>query len=83
MTQVASKYPSLQGIVDYASAVTFELRQSTSGGPLLVRLNFKNGSDAEFTAYNMFGKNQDVELSEFTSRLSVSKPDLDKIGLKS
>ncbi|CEL55216.1 hypothetical protein RSOLAG1IB_01224 [Rhizoctonia solani AG-1 IB] len=70
MTQVASKYPSLQGIVDYASAVTFELRQSTSGGPLLVRLNFKNGSDAEFTAYNMFGKNQDVELSEFTSRLS-------------
>jgi hypothetical protein len=70
-------------IVDYASAVTFELRQSTSGGPLLVRLNFKNGSDAEFTAYNMFGKNQDVELSEFTSRLSVSKPDLDKIGLKS
>ncbi|QRW17723.1 histidine phosphatase family containing protein [Rhizoctonia solani] len=33
MTEVASEYPSLQGIVDYASAVTFELRQPSSGGP--------------------------------------------------
>ncbi|CAE6427058.1 unnamed protein product [Rhizoctonia solani] len=70
MTEVASKYPQLQGIVDYASAVTFELRQSTSGGPLSVRLNFKNGSDTGFTTYNMFGESQDIELAEFTSRLS-------------
>ncbi|CAE6442479.1 unnamed protein product [Rhizoctonia solani] len=70
MTEVASEYPSLQGIVDYASAVTFELRQPSSGGPPRVRLNFKNGSDTEFRTYNMFGENQDMDLSEFTSRLS-------------
>ncbi|CAE6456962.1 unnamed protein product [Rhizoctonia solani] len=71
MTGVATHYPSLAGIVNYASAVTLELRQPTSGGSPFVRLNFKNGStEAEFTTYNMFGANQDTPLNEFTSRLT-------------
>lgn len=57
--------------VNYASAMTFELRQSTSGGAPFVRMNFKNGSDAGFTTYNMFGGQGDISLEEFTSRLEV------------
>ncbi|KDN50703.1 hypothetical protein RSAG8_01201, partial [Rhizoctonia solani AG-8 WAC10335] len=78
MTGVATQYPELAGIVNYASAVTLELRQPTLGGspfPTLggspfVRLNFKNGSEAGFTTYSMFGGNQDTPLDEFTSRLT-------------
>ncbi|CAE6470425.1 unnamed protein product [Rhizoctonia solani] len=71
MTGVAMQYPELAGIVNYASAVTLELRQPTAGGSPFVRLNFKNGSaEAGFTTYNMFGTNQDTPLDEFTSRLS-------------
>ncbi|CAE6519378.1 unnamed protein product [Rhizoctonia solani] len=71
MTGVAMQYPELAGIVNYASAVTLELRQPASGGSPFVRLNFKNGSDeAGFTTYNMFGGNQDTPLNEFTSRLT-------------
>ncbi|CAE6413402.1 unnamed protein product [Rhizoctonia solani] len=70
MTGVAMQYPELAGIVNYASAVTLELRQPTLGGSPFVRLNFKNGSEAGFTTYNMFGRNQDTPLDEFTSRLA-------------
>ncbi|KAG8716414.1 hypothetical protein FRC11_013397 [Ceratobasidium sp. 423] len=71
MTGVAMQYPELAGIVNYASAVTLELRRPVSGGSPFVRLNFKNGSDAAgFTTYNMFGENQDTPLDEFTSRLT-------------
>ncbi|CAE7180550.1 unnamed protein product [Rhizoctonia solani] len=71
MTGVAMQYPELAGIVNYASAVTLELRRPNLGGSPFVRLNFKNGStETGFTTYNMFGGNQDTPLDEFTSRLT-------------
>ncbi|KAB5594889.1 hypothetical protein CTheo_1704 [Ceratobasidium theobromae] len=72
MTGVAQTYPKLAGIVNYASAIAFELRQPTSGGTPFVRLGFKNGSDdAGFTTCNMFNAQADTDtsLEEFTSRL--------------
>lgn len=62
-------------LVNYASAIAFELRQPTSGGTPFVRLGFKNGSDdAGFTTCNMFNAQADTDtsLEEFTSRLGVS-----------
>ncbi|EUC64991.1 histidine acid phosphatase-like protein [Rhizoctonia solani AG-3 Rhs1AP] len=70
MTGVAMQYPELAGIVNYASAVTLELRRPSRGGSPFVRLNFKNGSEVGFTTYNMFSRNQDTPLDEFTSRLA-------------
>lgn len=71
MTGVAQSNPQLAGIVNYASAMTFELHQPASGGAPFVRMNFKNGSDdAAFTTYGMFGSQEDTLLSDFTSRLS-------------
>jgi len=44
MTNVTNIDSELSGIVDYASALTFELRQPASGGDPYVQLNFKNGT---------------------------------------
>ncbi|KAG9092081.1 hypothetical protein FS749_016018 [Ceratobasidium sp. UAMH 11750] len=57
--------------VNYASAITFELRQPSSGSAPVVRMSFKNGSDdTAFTTYSMFGGQGDTPLEDFTSRLS-------------
>ncbi|KAG9098810.1 hypothetical protein FRC06_005950 [Ceratobasidium sp. 370] len=70
MTGVAQSNPHLAGIVNYASAITFELRQPSSGSALVVRMSFKNGSDdTAFTTYSMFGGQSDTPLEDFTSRL--------------
>ncbi|OAX39874.1 hypothetical protein K503DRAFT_865061 [Rhizopogon vinicolor AM-OR11-026] len=50
MTGVAAANPSLAGIVDYAAALAFELRQPSAGGEPVIRFNFKNGSDATFVS---------------------------------
>ncbi|KAG9123234.1 hypothetical protein FRC07_000070 [Ceratobasidium sp. 392] len=74
MTGVAQANPQLAGIVDYASAITFELRQSSSRSAPVVRMSFKNGSDeAAFTTYSMFGAEGDTPLKVFMSRLSPSQ----------
>ncbi|KAG8748142.1 hypothetical protein FRC10_008875 [Ceratobasidium sp. 414] len=71
MTGVAQSNPQLAGIVDYASSITFELRQPSSGSAPVVRMSFKNGSDdTAFTTYSMFGGQGDTLLEDFTSRLS-------------
>ncbi|QRV74830.1 histidine acid phosphatase-like protein [Ceratobasidium sp. AG-Ba] len=70
MTGVAQSNPELAGIVDYASAITFELRQPNPGSTPVVRMNFKNGSDSTFVTYSMFGGQGDTPLEDFTSRLS-------------
>jgi len=58
-------------LVDYAAAVAYEIRASNNGP--VIRFLFKNGTtDTDFTAYNMFGADGDVAMSDFVARLSVS-----------
>lgn len=63
--------PQLAGIVNYASAVSFELRAPISGGEPTVRLLFKNGTDeTTFTEYGMMGFPTGVPLSKFVNVLA-------------
>ncbi|KAG8755225.1 hypothetical protein FRC12_010955 [Ceratobasidium sp. 428] len=76
MTGVAQSNSQLAGIVNYASSITFELRQPSSGSAPVVRMSFKNGSDdASFATYGMFGGQGDTLLVDFTSRLSPYQVD--------
>ncbi|OAX39877.1 phosphoglycerate mutase-like protein [Rhizopogon vinicolor AM-OR11-026] len=70
MTGVAAANPSLAGIVDYAAAVAFELRQPSAGGEPVIRFNFKNGSDAAFVTYNFLNSTEDVPLSAFIDAMA-------------
>ncbi|KAF9534528.1 histidine phosphatase superfamily [Crepidotus variabilis] len=70
LTGAASMNQSLAGIPNYASAIAFELR-NTSSGEQVVRLNFKNGTNEDLHTYSMFGLSQDVPLSNFTSSLGA------------
>ncbi|KIY65234.1 phosphoglycerate mutase-like protein [Cylindrobasidium torrendii FP15055 ss-10] len=70
MTQLDARYPELHGIVNYAAAVTLEVRQPSTGNEPVLRFNFKNGTDdAAFTTYNLFGKDGDIPVSEFVNTL--------------
>ncbi|ORY50682.1 histidine phosphatase superfamily [Leucosporidium creatinivorum] len=66
-------YPD--AMVDYASAVTFELRENMAGTGHDVRFGFRNGSyvagaDFNFTYYPLFGSSSlDTDLDEFVSKL--------------
>ncbi|KAI6129684.1 histidine phosphatase superfamily [Pisolithus croceorrhizus] len=70
MTGVAAANPQLAGIVDYASAVAFELRQP-NGDPseATVRFNFKNGSDPQFTTYNWMNTTGDIKVTSLYNAL--------------
>lgn len=84
MLGVSDTYPELQGLgtfslpsyvptltfqtVDYASTITFELRQASGADPV-VQLNFKNGT-ADFQTYNMFGNSGATPLAQFNSTLA-------------
>ncbi|KZT28838.1 phosphoglycerate mutase-like protein [Neolentinus lepideus HHB14362 ss-1] len=72
VTGVAEAYPELAGIVDYASAVVLEIRQPSRGGAPVVRMNFRNGTEAtaEFVTYNMFGSGGDVGVQTFVDTLA-------------
>ncbi|KAH0832229.1 histidine phosphatase superfamily [Lanmaoa asiatica] len=71
MTGIAAANPQLAGIVDYASAVAFEVRQPNSGGEPVVRLNFKNGT-SDFATYNFLNRTGDVPLSAFMDAVAPS-----------
>ncbi|EGN98125.1 hypothetical protein SERLA73DRAFT_55599 [Serpula lacrymans var. lacrymans S7.3] len=70
MTGVAAANPELAGIVNYAGAVAFEVRQPSSGGEPVVRFNFKNGTDSDFVTYNYMNRTGDVPLSVFIDTLA-------------
>ncbi|KDQ50369.1 hypothetical protein JAAARDRAFT_211778 [Jaapia argillacea MUCL 33604] len=70
MTGVAATYPELATIVEYAAALAYEVRQPINGGDLTVRMNFKNGTNADFVTYGLLGTTGDVPLSEFISTMS-------------
>jgi hypothetical protein len=61
-------------VVDYASAVAFEVRQPQSDtgryAEPVIRLAFKNGTD-DFKVYNMFGSSGDTPLSTVLNTLNV------------
>ncbi|KAF9235189.1 histidine phosphatase superfamily [Melanogaster broomeanus] len=65
MTGIAAASPQLAGIVDYAAATAFEVRQPASGGEPVIRFNFKNGTDTEFTTWNFLNGTGDMPLSAF------------------
>jgi prostatic aicd phosphatase len=57
--------------VNYAAALAFEVR-NTSSGETVIRFNFKNGTDDDdFKTYNFLGQLNDVPLSSFIDALSV------------
>ncbi|KAG6336269.1 hypothetical protein ID866_2823 [Astraeus odoratus] len=73
LTGVAVANPQLAGIVDYASAVALELRQSgNDSSEATVRFNFKNGSESQFTTYNWMNTTGDVKVETLYSALSTS-----------
>ncbi|KAF8157825.1 histidine phosphatase superfamily [Crassisporium funariophilum] len=69
MTGAAQASPQLAGIVNYAAAVAFEVRQSNAGDEPVIRLNFKNGTEDQFNTYNFMDSNIDVPLSAFVKAL--------------
>ncbi|TFK50783.1 phosphoglycerate mutase-like protein [Heliocybe sulcata] len=70
MTGIAEKYPELQGLPNFASALSIELRGGDEGDPRdFLRFKFKNGTDDEaFRVLNVFGHNGDIPLTEFIYR---------------
>lgn len=72
MTDVAETYPQLQGIVNYASSIAFEVRNGSSPTDPMLRLLFKNGTNDTFNTYNMFGQQGDIPFSMFQSKLAFS-----------
>ena len=70
ITQAAVANPLLAGIVDYASAVSFELHSAGTAEPT-VNMRFKNGTtDPVFHDLTLFGKPQ-LGLSQFIGLLAV------------
>ncbi|KAL1744077.1 histidine phosphatase superfamily [Schizophyllum fasciatum] len=70
MTQAAEMHSNLEAIVNYAAAVVFEVRETSSGDHVL-RFNFKNGTDDnDFTTYTILGQDGDVPLSTFIDKLA-------------
>jgi len=70
MTGVAQANPQLAGLVNYASAVTLEVRQPSAGGEPVVRFSFKNGTDADFVQYNLIGSTGDVPISALADHVN-------------
>ncbi|BFZ53755.1 hypothetical protein PYCC9005_000786 [Savitreella phatthalungensis] len=65
----SSSYPELQGIVNYASLLAFEVRQSS--GKTYINMVFRNGTDpgVEAIAYPILGRDQ-VALDDFVTALN-------------
>lgn len=68
VTGVVEMNPQLFGIVNYASAVAYEVRQ-TSGGDQVIRFRFKNGTDDQFNTYNFLNSTGDVPVKTFIDTL--------------
>ncbi len=72
MTKAAEMNPALEGIVNYAAAVTLEVRAASNGGEPVLRFNFKNGTDdTTFRTYNILDHDGDIPLSTFVNFLQV------------
>jgi prostatic aicd phosphatase len=69
MTGADTQAPQLTGLVNYGSSIVIEVRQPSSGEPVL-RLQFKNGTqeDAQ-TTFNWFNTTGDIPVSTFINYL--------------
>ncbi|KAJ3731464.1 histidine phosphatase superfamily [Lentinula guzmanii] len=71
MTGAVDQSPQLTGLVNYAASVAIEVRQPSSGGEPVLRLQFKNGTqDDAQTTFNWFNTTGDIPVSAFTSFLA-------------
>jgi hypothetical protein len=69
MTGVAQMNPQLSGIVDYSAFMALEVRQPSSGEPV-IRFMFKNGTDdTNFLKYSFMNSTDDVPVSTFMKTL--------------
>lgn len=58
--------------VNYAASVSIEIRQPSSGGEPVLRLQFKNGTEEDAqTTFNWFNTSGDIPVSTFTNYLAV------------
>ncbi|KAG8890442.1 hypothetical protein FRB98_008477 [Tulasnella sp. 332] len=78
LLNVTGHHPELQGIVNYAGAISLEIRQmanATTAHNYYIRFNFKNGTDdADFIAYPMLGRldgDLDVPITDFFVALAI------------
>ncbi|KAH9480561.1 hypothetical protein JR316_0007161 [Psilocybe cubensis] len=77
MTGIARQNPQIAGIVDYASAAAFEVRQPTEGGEPVIRFKFKNGTNDQFNTYVFMNATTDVPVSTFINTMqSVALSDI-------
>ncbi|TDL22973.1 phosphoglycerate mutase-like protein [Rickenella mellea] len=75
ITGIHAKYPDLQGIPEYASAIALELRNNDEGETYL-RTKFKNGTtDSDFRTLHLFGHKEDIALNEFVYRMNLAAID--------
>jgi prostatic aicd phosphatase len=51
--------------------MALEVRQPSGGGEPVVRLNFKNGTGADFVTYDFLGGSGDVPLSTLVNHVNV------------
>jgi len=71
MTGAVDQDASLTGLVNYAASIVIEVRQPSSGGEPVLRLNFKNGTqDDALHTYKWFNSSGDVPVSTFTNLLA-------------
>ncbi|KAF7299313.1 hypothetical protein MIND_00880300 [Mycena indigotica] len=70
MTGVAQAHPELAGLVNYAASVAIEVRQPNDGSEPVIRLNFKNGTDASFVTYPLLGGSGDVTISALANHVN-------------
>lgn len=77
MLGLSKDHPELEGMVDYAGSMTFELHQPSSGGDNYVRFGLKNGTqDADYTYYTMLDTDN-ITLTQLKSSMnSYTLPDL-------
>ncbi|GAA98808.1 uncharacterized protein L969DRAFT_76545 [Mixia osmundae IAM 14324] len=74
MLGVTEQFPDVYGIVNYAAAMTLEVRQSaTNTSGYVVRFSFNNQTGSGFTSYPMFGGSDiDYPVDQFVSNLDSS-----------
>lgn len=70
MFGITDNHPELEGMVDYAGSMTFELHQPESGdGDQFIRFGLKNGTQADdYTYYTMLGT-EDITLAQLESQM--------------
>lgn len=74
MTGIAFEQPQLAGVVNYAAALSLEVRKDTVSNRYSVSFLFKNGTDdADFASLKVQGGQNYMWLDDMESTLGVSR----------